>query len=318
MRYLINFGSSVLALPKKTVLEKLGVASEKELKTLILLSSLEDSVEELETQAEAIGISKSELDSALSFWKGAGVISAVDSRPEKQLVKKVARHADAPNYSGEELARIIEENGLSYVIDECQHIMGKVFNMTEINRIAALGSYLGLSGDYILTLFSYCAEHDKASLKYAEKMAYNLYDRGINTSEALDEYIRAEEQKRSLENKLRTIFGWGSRALTPTEKKYITQWCDEYSYTADIITEAYNITVENTGKPALPYLSKILANWYSKGYKTLDDVNRAMNEYERNKEEKKNAENKGSFDVDEFFEIALKRSREKMSSYNGG
>jgi len=31
MRYLINFGSSVLALPKKTVLEKLGVAEIKAL-----------------------------------------------------------------------------------------------------------------------------------------------------------------------------------------------------------------------------------------------------------------------------------------------
>lgn len=324
MKYLINYGNAVITLPRDTVIDKLSSAGETELKFLIRFLACPSLQTDYEANADALceelKTDRSALDAALAFWRGAGVICP-DGNSDKASVRterKVARHASIPNYTGEELSRIIDENGLSCIIDECQRLMGKVFNITEVNRIAALTSYLGLSGEYILTLFAYCAEHNKLSLKYAEKLAYNLYDKGIDNIEALEEYIKLEEEKRSLETRLRVLFGWGDRGLTPTEKKHIATWSDEYSYTLDIITEAYNITVENTGKLALPYLSKILANWHSKGYRNLDDVRNALNEYEKSKQDKQSEEHKDSFDVDEFFELALKRSREMMTNYNGG
>ena len=324
MKYLINYGNSVINIPREAVLDKLSSAGEAELKFLIRFVSdpavQSDYEANADTLSKEIGIDRSTLDASLAFWRGAGVISlqSESDTPPMKAVRKVARYADAPAYTGEELSRIIDENDLACVIDECQRMMGKVFNVTEVNRIAALGSYLGLSGEYILTLFAYCAEHNKLSLKYTEKLAYNLYDKGIDTVDALEEYIKLEEEKRSLEARLRALFGWGDRSLTPTEKKHLASWSEEYSYTFDVITEAYNITVENTGKLALPYLSKILANWHSKGYRSLDDVHSALAEYERTKQEKQNEDRKDSFDVDEFFELALKRSREMMTNNNGG
>lgn len=319
MKYDINYGNSVTVLPCETVLSKLRDAGEPELKFLIAFASdptLRENYEaNADTLSKELNIERSVLDSALSFWRGAGVIALAQGE-EKPKEKKVARHATLPSYTGEELSKIIDENGLSAVIDECQRITGKIFNVTEVNRIAALNSYLGMCPEHILLLFTYCSQKENVSLKYIEKTAYNLYDIGITSFEKLELYIKAEEQKHALEGKLRNLFGWGERSLTPTEKKYITTWSDEYDYTLDIITEAYNITVEKTGKLALAYLSKILANWHGNGYKSLSDVQNAMQEYEKEKESKANEQQ--SFDSDEFFELALKRSREKMANYNGG
>ncbi len=299
MKYEINYGNGVVSVPA-SALEKLSGAGESELKVLLAVcSGVEDIV-------AATGCDGTAVDSALAFWRGAEILSGEKKAPER----KVSRHATVPAYTGEELSRIIDENGLAMIIDECQSLTGRVFNITEVNRIAALNSYLGLSGEYILLLFSYCAEHGKTTLKYIEKTAYDLYDRGIDSTEALEEYIRREEEKHSLEVKLRKLFGFGERSLTPAEKKHIAAWSDEYSYSYDIIEEAYNITVEKTGKLSLPYLSKILSNWYGKNLRTIEDVRTSLAEYEKAKQQK--PEDNSSFDVDEFFELALKRSRDKI------
>ena len=301
MKYEINYGNGVVSLPA-AALDRLTTAGEAELKVLLALCSGAEDISALS------GCDAAKVDSALAFWRGAGIISG---EGKKTAERKVSRHATVPAYTGEELSRIIDENGLAMIIDECQSLTGRVFNITEVNRIAALNSYLGLSGEYILLLFSYCAEHNKTTLKYIEKTAYDLYDRGVDTTEALEEFIRREESKHALENKLRKLFGWGERSVTPAEKKHISTWADEYCYTYDIIEEAYNITVEKTGKLSLPYLSKILSNWHGKNLRTLDDVRASLAEYERAKAAEQQSTG-SSFDVDEFFELALKRSRDKI------
>ncbi len=299
MKYNINYGNGVIVLPE-TVMDKLKDTGELELKVLVALIAGTEDI------ASALGCDQAKVDSAVSYWRGSGIIT--ENKTEKQ--RKVARHATAPNYTGEELSRIIDENGLSVIIDECQRISGKVFNITEINRIASLNSYLGLDGNFILLLFTYCAEKGKLSLKYIEKTAYDLWDNGINTSPLLEDYIRREEERHALEVKLRSLFGFGDRALTPSEKKHFASWSEEYGYGIDIITEAYNITVEKTSKLSLPYLSKILSNWHGKGLKTLTDVQNSLAEYAKSKEITQRSSS--SFDVDEFFELALKRSKNNI------
>ncbi len=301
MKYNINYGNGVVSVPA-AALDKLASAGENELKVLLALCSGAEDI------YAASGLDEAGVDAALAYWRGAGIISQRDkAAPER----KVARHATVPTYTGEELGRIIDENGLAAIIDACQALTGRVFNITEVNRIAALNSYLGMSGDHILLLFSYCSEQGKTTLKYIEKTAYDLYDRGVDSTEALEEFIRREEEKHSLEGKLRRLFGWGERALTPSEKKYISEWSDDYCYTADVIEEAYNITVEKTGKLSMAYLAKILSNWNGKGLRTIEDVKASLDEYQKAKEEKQQ-DNASSFDVDEFFELALKRSRDKI------
>ena len=297
MKYEINYGKGVVVLPE-AVLERLKDTGELELKVLIALIS--------DTDISTLGYDEAKMETAIAYWRGTGILSG--GKSEKS--RKVARHATTPTYTGEELSRIIDENGLAMIIDECQRITGKVFTITEVNRIAALNSYLGLEGEFILLLFTYCAEKGKLTLKYIEKTAYDLWDNGIDTTEKLEDYIRREEEKHALEAKLRSLFGFGDRALTPAEKKHFASWSEEYGYGIDIITEAYNITVEKTGKLSLPYLSKILSNWYGKGLMTLCDVQASLMEYAKSKED--TSKSNSSFDIDEFFELALKRSKDNI------
>ena len=82
-------------------------------------------------------------------------------------------------------------------------------------------------------------------------------------------------------------------------------WLMDLSHSYEMIEYAYEITVNRTQQAKLPYINKILENWYTDGYKTPDEV--------------KNAENKtattsaiSSFNTDDFFELALQRSYADM------
>lgn len=315
MKYEVNYENAVIVMPRDAILEKLTEAGEAEIKFLIRFLADDELRSDYELHADKaaldLKLERNALDAALSYWRGAGVISAT-----KTQKKKIAHHAALPTYTGEELSRIIDENGLSMIIDECQRITGRIFNATEINRIAALNSYLGLEPEFILLLFVYCSEKGKTTLKYIEKTAYDLYDAGVDKTDKLEEYIKKEEERKSLEFRLRTMFGIGERALTPSEKKYFSSWPLELGYGEDIIREAYNITVEKTGKPSLPYLNKILCNWAKLGFKTLDEIENSQKEYQSLNQHSESS--KDSFDVDEFFKLATKRSREKIVGSTGG
>jgi DnaD/phage-associated family protein len=92
----------------------------------------------------------------------------------------------------------------------------------------------------------------------------------------------------------------GMRELSKKESEKIDMWL-KADISEELIRKAYDITVDKTGKASFVYASKIIENWISAGYKTLADV-------ENSEANHKNAIEKSSFDVDDFFKAALERS----------
>ena len=107
------------------------------------------------------------------------------------------------------------------------------------------------------------------------------------------------------------MFGLGRRAFSEKERAMVYNWCVKWSYGADVIKKAYEITVNSTGDASLSYANAILNKWHAEKLKTIDEVN-AYVEAENAKRSAKNAGNgapaTSSFETDGFFESALLRS----------
>ena len=107
---------------------------------------------------------------------------------------------------------------------------------------------------------------------------------------------------------VRKLFGMKSRSLTAKEKKCISKWFGELGYGEALVTKAYELTVAATNEASMPYANAILERWYAEGFKTLEDVENAE---KTRAETVKSEQSSGSFDTDDFFEAALKRSYNK-------
>ena len=180
----------------------------------------------------------------------------------------------------------------------------------ESGKILSLVDYLRLDSEYVILLYSYLAGQGKKSIAYLEKTAYNLVNDDCNTVPALAAYIRKQETVRSAEGEMRRILGAGDRLLTGREKEYIAKWLgeDAWHFSTEMVALAVETTIDSIGKQSLAYTDKILGSWFSRSLATPEDVRR---EEEARKNGRSSPEG-SSFDVNDFFAEAVRRSYDEI------
>lgn len=319
MKLTFNYGRQVVVLPLQPLLARAEQATRRDLKLLLVLAAdarvQEDYTAEADRVAAEAGVTRAQLDQALRFWQGAGVIditgeeeaeAAPVAEAEAKTSKKPLARAEAlPDYTSDQLAQLLEtRTEARSLIDAAQQTCGRIFTTMEVSIVLGMLDALGLEEEYILTLLAWCARHGKKSVRYAEKMALSLCDEEeIRDAEALNRYLREREAKEGAISRLRTMFGADARSLTQKEKNAITRWLDSFGYSEEIIARAYEMTVNAIAKPSILYADSILTRWHSEGIKTLSDIDADT----RARSEAKGG-TPSSFDTDEYFEDALKRS----------
>lgn len=307
--------------PVEPVIKMLGEVNGTKLKVLLYL--LANPSFEPDEVAEKLDITKKALISAVEYWQTQGVFEKQEETSPAKSVKastdvkktenvtvrrpKAVMSAPAlPRYTSDEVAAYIENHeGMHKLLGSCQQYMGKMFNASEVETVVGLMDYLKLDEAYVLLLFSYCDRINKRSIRYIEKLAVELFDKGIMSYDELDTYLMVLEASKKMDKPLRELFGIGRRALTAKEKDIFESWM-KWEMPMDVIEKAYEVTVENTGGASIPYCNAVLSSWNDKGYKTVDEVTAGIEQYKHDKEGAK--DKKGSFDTDDFFEAALRRS----------
>ncbi len=340
MKYVINYGVSVGVFPR-AALDVIKRAGEGELKVLLCLCAQEGNIDEKKL-SKLSGVDLDGVRTALSFWRGAGVIEnaeddiaktaeiadsdnsdlhsgasekkeTFEEQKEKTVRKKLSRSDELPNYTSEQISNILEKRtDTATLINECQIILGKVFSLHEINVLIGLVDYLTLDYEYIMILLTYCVSIGKKTLHFAEKLAFSLYDAGICTPSELSEELRKRELAASNEGKIRSLFGIGARAFTTNEKKYMQSWIAEMGFDTDIIAKAYEITVDTTAKPSMKYTNAILERWYAEGLNTLEKI-----EDSYKKDANSKTQGNSTFETDSFFDAAVRRAEAIMNAGNG-
>lgn len=317
MSMCFQYGNGVAVLPA-AVTQHIKKATKNDLTVLLTLAAdgrLLEGKDPAGAISAATGLPVSDVQASLSFWRGTGLIGA-DGDAHAPAGKPVEKTVAAPTvvadrglpvYTSAELSDIIDDKGknMRALIKECEHVMGKVFNAAEVGTVAGMVDYLGLDGEYVLLLLTHCVGMGKKSMRYVEKTALSLYDAGVTDTETLSAYLKRIEATAEVEGKIRTLFGLGTRKLTEKEKKIIEGWVGPMNYGMDMIELAYESNVNATNAPSLPYANSILQRWHAAGYRTVADAEKNMADYRRQKQGER------SFDIDDFFAAALKRTANK-------
>ncbi|MGM9681976.1 MAG: DnaD domain protein [Eubacteriales bacterium] len=303
--------------------ESIKNADEDDMRVLLaaVMEEARNGFADAEALCTGLGIERAVLDASVKYWRGAGIVgSALRGKSEDKKTSSAGAVGSAhrsgktesgdtlPSYTTEELAALMEKRKItSEFIDEASRVYGKVFNQHEVAIIVRMIDYIGFDEESVLMLLSFYSKQDRKSLRYVEKAALAFYDEGITDACAVQEKLCAMERSRELEGKIRAMFGMSGRDLTTKEKKYIRSWTEVMKYDMDVIRMAYDITVDRTHEPSAAYANGILERWYADGLDTADKVRQALEK----KADAKAAEIGKSFDTDDFFEAALKRSYEK-------
>ena len=306
LKFEFVFGSSVLNLPA-SCLTVLGSASAEQLRVLIGLA--DERGKTLSGLAALASTTEAYAAQAIAFWEKAGVLKLSEAIT---LTSEAPIKKERMAYNGADMLRIASSGEMKELISVCSAIFGKTFTPAETESLFYLYDGLRLGFEYIARLCKYCQDIGKPSLRYLEKTALALYDGGTVSIGALNAYIEKEERKRTMEYKIRTLFGIGERALTPKEREYLNQWTIDWNFPYEVIELAYHQMMAQIAQPKFSYEHGILKRWAEAGCHTKEDAEKLISGDKKQREktkEKENAQNIG-FDLDEFFAAATLRGEE--------
>ena len=318
MKWNWNYGSQVVVLPA----EALAVdATDEQMRVLLCIAKEPALADHPAKLASAAKVEAGQINDLLAFWQSKGILLSEDSAavpvmakaPEPAVVRVLPRADEIPSYSSTELAEMLEKrSALRSMVDDAQQILGKMCNTYEVNLLLGMTDYLGLDEKYILLLLSHCRRIEISSMRSIERYAIRLVDKGICTVPELEIWVEQAEALHTLEGQVRRLLGMNNRALTEKQKKMLEAW-QSYGYGEEIIRRAYEIAADAIPEPNFNYLNSILERWHGEGLKTAQEIDRRREEEEAQKSARKKGKTaNSSFDTDEFYEAALRRTfREK-------
>jgi len=164
-------------------------------------------------------------------------------------------------------------------INSCLNSVESLLGTTMSDAHMQLMSDLGFSRELILTLYETALARDKRSSRYIEAIALDWAKKGIRTPE---EAMEETHHFHGTYKVVATALGI-KRPLAPAERAIIDRFA-EFHFTDDILAEACNRTVLQSGDTNLNYTASILADWHKKGVKTLDDIKECDKSFHRKKQ----------------------------------
>lgn len=187
---------------------------------------------------------------------------------------------ELPEYTSAEIeACSSSDSGFKAVLDATRQILGKQLTRHDMSRMLGIYNHLGLSAEVIYVLLHYCADlyrgpegaARKPTIRVIEREAFSWANQEIHTSEEAETYVETQKALHSRLNSIKTALEIYDRKLIPSEEAYFSSWL-ALGFDTDAIRLAYERTVKNTGKRALPYMNKILVKWDEAGLHTVTEI----------------------------------------------
>lgn len=268
-----SFVNSVFVLPSD-VEKYIKTASAAELRVILHIFANGSLTGDEKEIARSCGITESEVYSALSFWRGAGIISyETEEKARVTILSDTPVEEKSVSYTGAELGKAIEENeDIRSLLNLASEKIGKILTPAEQACIYSLVDCLGMDISLVMAIIEYLTQgEEKRSARYIERAAANLFKEGVDTYEKFEYYIAAKEKAKGYEQKVRRIIGAENRAFTAAERK-IVEKLSASAVSEELISLSYERTVNAIGKPSLSYMSKIIEKWLDEGIKTKQDI----------------------------------------------
>ncbi len=327
---------SIFAVPTSVVDDNIRLASVLQLKVLLYMLRHSDKDVNGEDVSMALSIDKADAEDAMIFWQERGLLIKSDetAKPilhieattdiiiekteESEPVQKKVSDIPISRPSHEQIATRLQEcKEFSGLFAEAQAALGKTIGYDGQSVLIMMHDSYGLPFEVILMAVEYSVSQQKTGFSSIAKLGKLWSEQGIDTLEGAMEYIEEHNVVNETWNKLRSLTDITNRVPTSKQRGYLVAWVKEYGYDENIIYYAYEESIDRTGKMSMPYMDKIIRNWYEKGVKTPMDIQREKAKWQEERDKKlpqKNAnkqktpallQDEPSYDVSAFTKKAI-------------
>lgn len=239
--------------------------------------------------AAVLNMIASDVISALKYWDSVGVLRLEKSEKNEYSIElfdsfesdssekytitvpsdgsegeKKPLQVNSSVYSRSDLLTAMQGNEkIKQLFTLSGQLLKKTLNTNDMNSIYMFYDYYKFPPEVIFLLLEYCVSIDKSNMRYIEKVAMSWADNGINTVSKASSFMRRKSDEAEFERKYKMMFKINGRDLTDSEIKYLRSWVNELRVDDDVIKQAYETTVMNTGKVIFKYMDTVIKNMNS-------------------------------------------------------
>lgn len=267
---------------------------------LFLLRHLDDPCSSItiSTIADCLNNTENDVLRAFRYWEKEGLLRVErdsDGRItclELQKTASASAKTEVPAKASEETSpqhnksprkavpidRFRAQKEIKSLLFIAEQYLGKTLTHTEMDTITYFYDTLHMSADLIEYLLESCVESGHKSMHYIQKVAFSWAEAGIET------VAQAKEESMLYSRSCYTVlnaFGIKNRGPAASEMDYIRKWTEDYGFAADIIEEACRRTIMATHQPSFEYADSILNKWHDNRIRSLQDIARLDDEYQR-------------------------------------
>lgn len=201
----------------------------------------------------------------------------INSQVEKNEIgsKEVSEIFHKPNYSDIQINQLTEIDEVKWLLTCVERYLSQPLTQAHLQLILYLYESVGFSAELILYLYDYCVSKNIKSTSYIEKVAVSWAEDGIDTIEKAESTIALYTADFKIINKALGL----NRAPCDTDRYYMKRWFHTFGFSPEIVQEACNRTISNTGGPSFKYADGILENWKKNNVTSLSDITKADQEH---------------------------------------
>ena len=291
MEYKFNLGlySGVFAVPDCVVDNYIKIATGDNLK--ILLYSLRHCGQDLSAGeiSRATGVPPDNVITSLEFWKQQSLFmeSAKPEQPssvsatastasisanfgtvphnslsQAEKARQLLKHDY--EFSPSEITDLIKNSEKTdYLYKRAEELYGRLLKPHEQSTLAVIVEQIGMRAEVAVMLLEYCFSIGKKRTNNIKDTAQSWLELGIDSVESAESHLKQLKEYHSIESELVRLLK--IKDIPDKYKPLFQKWLFEFNFPVQIIYDAYQITLEETGKLRYNYLDKILCNWNENG-----------------------------------------------------
>lgn len=279
MKFLINPfpDGGFISIPEKAAGEYLKIASDIQLRMLLWACKNGAGGFTSEQAAELFRVSPEEAESALSFWTDCGLLSSEEkpstkSETETFEKRKAVRAETVKPDRNETVRRGLESPEIAFLLQEAQKKFGRALKQSESSTIVWLYDDEGVSVPLMLMLFEHAYAENNFRIGNIERTAMEWIDAGISDVKQAEDYLVMRKARKSAWATVERAMGIPHRRPSDREEELSYKWVEEWNTPFELLREAYNVCVDQKTRLDLRYVNKVIENWRSAGFTSVEEV----------------------------------------------
>lgn len=272
-----------------------------------------------ETIAKHLDIPLADVLRAWDFWEEKGIIEKIKADEEDKYNYKVKflnlkelyiknnytqitvssvgnKRADYYSCGVKDVLEANTSPIIQNMFKEIEYVFRRPLFPEEKRKILDWMYNYNLNPDIVVKAFFYSVEiKGNKNIYGVERIIKKWSSMGVINVESLMNYLEKKGERMYAYEKVLKSLGVVGRVITDGERKIVDRWFDEYHFTIEMILKACENSSKTTN-PSVNYIQGILSSWYSKGIKTVEDIEKKDKPAEK-KEYKKDYQKQKDYKV---------------------